>query len=245
MGSAKLRSLIILLAAVGVSVSSCCREAPAQISIRESRQAYWSFPNAEIVGGQLVAPVDSRPKLDRVETTIRVETVVEYKFGQLRGRRLPSYERVTLDEVSKGVFKFKHGSPAGQYLLEYNAFDPDKGIASDEITVELKPIEPKPDDLLPEPDGLTVTSRESRRVMAEFVAGMARDMDTAATAVTDGKVKTVLELSSFTIPLDVATRNTFKKNMAPVVEPRLGSAALPADAAKTLQEVAAGFRSVK
>lgn len=227
--------------------SSCCLcgDAWAQISIKESRQAYWSFPNAEIVGGQVVAPVDSRPKLDRVETTIRVETVVEYKFGQLRARRLPAYERVTLDEVSKGIFKFKPGAPEGVYLLEYNAFDPEKGIASDEATITLERAGPAPDDPLPEPTDLPVLTKEARRAMQGLASGMAADMDKAADAVESGRLKTVLELASFTVPLDVETRNIFKKSMAGPLEKTLGKDVLPAGSSKALREVAAGFRSVK
>jgi hypothetical protein len=240
------RSLILILAAVAANVSSCCREAPAQISIRESKQAYWSFPNAEVSGGFVVAPIDARPKLDRVEVTIRVETVVDYKFGQLKARRLPSYERVALDEVSKGVYKFKSSAPEGQYLLEYNAFDPDKGIASDEATVTLEragpPVDPDP---LPEPIDLPVLTREARRAMQGLTSGMAADMDSAADAVDQGRVKTVLDLASFTVPLDVNTRNVFKKAMAIPLEASLGRDALPAGSSKALREVAAGFRSVK
>lgn len=239
---------LIMLAALCLPMADCCfdqRYAHAQINIIESKVAYWTgFEEPQIVGGQLVAKVSSKPKLDRVETTIRVDTVVDYKFGQLRARRLPSYERVTLDEVSKNVFKFKAGTPEGKYLLEYNAFDPEKGIASDEATITLErgPV-PQPDEPIgPE---LSPLATQSRKAMASLVQAMASDMDKAADAVDAGKVTTVLKLAELTVPLDVETRNAFKKAMAGPLEPVLGKDKLAPGASQALRDVAAGFRSVK
>lgn len=231
---------LITLAAVVLA----CREAPGQIAITESKVQHWTgFDHAMVVNGVVVAGVGSKPKLDHVETTITVTTAVEYKFGQLKARRLPTYEKVSLDEVGKGSYRFKSGAPEGQYLLEYSAFDPEKGIASDEVTVTL---ERGSDVITPIDDGsLSALSKESRKAMQGLAAGMAADLDTAAKAAESGQVKTVLELSAMTVPLDTATRSTFKKSMATLLEPKLGAAALPADAPKTLREIAVGFRSVK
>lgn len=223
--------------------SSCCLcgDAWAQIAIKESRKAVWTFPGAEIVGGQLVAPVDARPKLDRVELTIQVETAVDYKFSQMKARKLPEYERVTLEEVSKNVYRFRSGAPEGQYLLEYTGIDP--GIASDEIRVTLERSTPSP--IEPEPTDLPVLTKEARRAMQGLVAGMAADMDKAAEAVEKGQARTVLELAGMTAKWDVDTRNIFKKSMAGPLEASLGKDAITPVNAKALREVAAGFRSVK
>lgn len=229
-----------------VMLASCQFCAAQNITIKEVQQAYWNFPNAQIVGGQIVVPVDSKPKLDRVETTVNVESVVPFKFGQLKARRLPNYERVTLDEVSKGVYKFKPSAPEGQYFLEYSAYDPDKGLDSGEATITLSRNGPSPEpEPLPEPTDLPVLTKEARRAMQGLAAGMAADMDKAAEAVESGRLKTVLELASFTVPLDVETRNLFKKSMSGPLEKSLGKDALPAGSSKALREVAAGFRSVK
>jgi hypothetical protein len=221
--------------------------AHGQIKLSEARTETWSgFDTPIVVDGKIVSRAGSKPKLDKVDVTIVAESAIEYKFRRLYARRLPSYERVSLDELGNGQFRFKAGTPAGEYLVIYELFDAEKGHDTDEIRVVLsadpiKPVEP----VEPNPLPLRLVTAESRKAMQGLVAGMANDLDAAALEIESGKIKTVLELSSYTVPLDVTTRNVFKKQMATILEPKLGAAALPADAPATLRQVSAGFRSVK
>lgn len=236
---ASAHNLILILAAVGVSVSSCCREAPAQsdnIKIKQSQEAIWDFPGAQIVGGRVVAAVDVRPKLDRIETTIKVETVVEYKFGELRARRLPSYERVTLDEISKGVFKFKPSAPEGSYLLEYTAFDPEKGVASNEATVVLerpKPDQPQPNPL-PDPGQLTDVDRIVNASIFELRKGFGQAFTRTAEGITAGTIKSDADLQKYLFGLTKAAREQSMVGIDGLIQdklPRNGSQLLPESSA--------------
>jgi hypothetical protein len=213
--------------------------ASAQVKITESRLAYWTgFENPQIVNGAVVASVSSRPRIDHVETTINVETVVPYKFSQMKARRIPDLQRVSLDEVSPNVYRFKSGTPAGKYVVEFSAFDPERGIASEETLIELTDdrVEPFP------VDELSVLSREARKAMAEYVNAMAHDMDLLAAGVKD--FKTVEDASKASNTLDAATRSAFKQAMANVMAPRLGTGQLPGDAAAIFREIGSGFRSL-
>lgn len=217
-------------------------EAVCQVKITESRLAYWTgFENAQIVNGAVVASLASKPRLDHVETTISVETVVPYKFSQMKARRLPDLQRVSLDEVSPGVWKFRAGTPAGKYVLEYSAFDAERGIASDEAMIELSDDRTDP---VPIDDGsLPVITKEARKAMLDYVYAMAQDMDILAASV--GEYKTVDDASKAANILDAHTRQNWKNAINAVMAPRLGTGELPKDAAEVLREISAGYRSIK
>lgn len=215
-------------------------EAVCQVKITESRLAYWTgFENAQVVNGAVVASVSSRPKIDHVETTVIVETVVPYKFSQMKARRVPDLQRVSLDEISPNVYRFKSGTPAGKYVLEFSAFDPERGIASEETLIELTDdrVDPQP------AEELSVLSKESRRAMAEYVNAMAKDLDMLAASIKD--YKTVDDASKAANILDGHTRQSWKQSINAVMAPRLGTGELPQDAATIFREMAAGYRSVK
>lgn len=235
------RLLTILLLCV-----PCC-DLQAQIKLSESKLQTWSgFENPAIVNGRVVSGPASKPKLESVETTISVETAVRYKFAQVKALRLPTLEKITLEPTADGTgFRFRQGTPDGTYRIEYLAFDPDKGIASEEITVVLESggqLPVVPDPITPDIPNL---SKEARKAMASFVAGMASDMQSVSKEIASGQLKTVLDVSGFNVKRDIDTRNTFKKTMATILEPRIGNAALPTDAAKVFSEVSIGFGSVK
>lgn len=219
-------------------LSSCCfcGDAQAQIAIKETRKAVWTFPGAEIVGGQLVAPVDARPKLDRVELTINVETAVDYKFSQMKARKLPEYERVTLEEVSKNVYRFRSGAPEGQYLLEYTGIDP--GIASDEIRVTLErltPIDPEP--VIPKPEN------DIQRIVDNAMLEMRRNYGSAfqrtSEAITSGQLDTDDKLVKFMNPLTKAAREQAVAGIDGLLQDKL-----PRDGSKLKPEAAGFFRDI-
>jgi hypothetical protein len=210
---------------------------------QEISQTWVGFESPQVVNGVVIAGSNSKPTLANTTTTIRVETAVEYKFSQLKATRLPSLEKISLERIEDG-WRFKPSAPAGMYAVEYLAFDPEKGIASEEITVELKPVSPEP--ITPAPvDPLAGLQGESRAVMAAFVAAMANDMDAVAVEVEQGRARTVAEVSAVNVQRDIVTRNRFKADMARMMEPRLGNAALPPTAKQTFNDIAAGFRSVR
>lgn len=224
----------------------CC-SINAQIKLSESKLQTWAgFENAQIVNGKVVSGPSSKPKLESVETTIAVETAVRYKFAQVKALRLPTLDKINLEPTADGAgFRFRPGTPDGTYRVEYLAFDPDKGIASEEITIVLSSVSPSP--VVPDPitPDMPSLSKESRKAMIEFVQGMASDMDAVAKEIGDGKLKTVLDVSGYNVKRDIDTRNTFKKSMATILAQRLGNADLPPDGSKIFAEVANGFRSVK
>lgn len=86
---------------------------------------------------------------------------------------------------------------------------------------------------------------ESAAAMRSFVQSMASNFDTLAADTKAGKYKTVIDASASANQLDLAARNSFKRAMAKVMEPKLGSGELPADAAQTFSDIAAGFRGIK
>jgi hypothetical protein len=223
---------------------SCCLlpgVAQAQnISIKEVQQAFWTFPGAEIVSGQVVVPVDVRPKLDRVETTVRVESVVEFKFGKLTARRLPSFERVTLDEVSKGVYKFKPSAPEGTYLLEYSAYDPEKGLDSSEATITLArgpAIEVDPIGPLPTP------SNDIERIVNNAMLEMRRNYGNAfkrtSEAISAGQLDTDDKLVKFMNPLTKAAREQAVAGIDGLLQDKI-----PRDGSKLKPEAAGFFRDI-
>lgn len=220
----------------------CC-DLQAQIKLGESKLQTWTgFENAQVVNGKVISGPSSKPTLESISTTITVETALPYKFSQVKAQRLPTLEKITLEPVNGG-YRFKPGTPAGTYRVEYLAFDPDRGIASEEIEVVLDAAGPLPVDPIT-PD-MPQLSREARKAMAEFVRGMADDMDAVSAEVAAGRLKTVLDVSTFNIKRDIDTRNIFKKSMATILSPRLGNADLPPDGDKIFAEVSTGFRSVK
>lgn len=231
--------LLALLPLWMLAVPNCCREASAQnITIKEVQQAYWTFPNAQIVGGQVVAPIDAKPKLDRVETTVNVEMVVAYKFGKLKARRLPSYEVVTLDEIGKGVYKFKPSAPEGQYFLEYSAYDPDKGLDSGEATITLEKSGPSP-----EPEPLPTPTNDIERIVNNAMLEMRRNYGSAfkrtSEAIAAGQLQTDGDLVKFMNPLTKAAREQAVAGIDGLLQDKL-----PRDQNKLKPEAAGFFRDI-
>jgi hypothetical protein len=193
----------------------------------------------------VLAGTSSKPSLNETRTLIKVEKAVEYKFTEVECERIPSLEFVELKEV-EGGYAFAPDTPAGTYRIAVRCFDP--GIISKRITVTLGPTPapepgpgPKPDD--PHPplpvDGLSALSKSA---VSAYLQSMAADMESLAKDVEAGKIKTVIDASTSTNARDLLTRATFKKQMALIMEPRLGSTALPANAPQVFRDIATGFR---
>lgn len=218
--------------------SSCCLlpgQAQAQISIKENKQAIWSFPGAKLVDGQIVAAIDAKPKFERVELTVTVESAVDYKFSQMKARKLPEYERVTLEEVGKGVYRFRAGAPEGQYLLEYTGIDP--GIGSDEIRITLERAG------VPEPEPLPEPTNDIERIVNNAMLEMRRNYGNAfkrtSEAVTAGQLQTDGDLVKFMNPLTKAAREQAVAGIDGLLQDKL-----PRDGSKIKPEAAGFFRDI-
>lgn len=92
---------------------------------------------------------------------------------------------------------------------------------------------------------LSTLSKDARVVVREFVANMAGDMDKLSSSAAANKFSTVLQASAAMNLYDAETRNKFKARMGELMQPRLGSGQLPADATKTFHDIATGFKGVK
>lgn len=226
-----------------VLIGGLCSQACGQIKLtQEVTQTWVGFENPTIVNGAVVSGSNSRPTLASTAMTIKVETAVAYKFSQVSARRIPTLEKITL-EVIDGGYRFKPSAPAGTYSIEYLAFDPDRGIASEEITVELKPLAPV-DPIIPDLGGLPA---DARKAVVALVQGMGADMANLGDGVKTGRLKTAEDVKAASVPQDTVTRNAFKEAMRSLMEPRLGNdpGKLVPQAEQVFRDIATGFRSVK
>ena len=230
-----------------------CSVSLGQIKLVESKTETWAGLKNAVLNddGTITTGPDSKPILTAKSVRYSFETAIPYKFSQLKAKRLPTGERVTLEqEPGKETYWFRSGATEGKYELSYTVFDPEKGIDSDEWIVDYKPIvAPVPgpvDPVNPEPvPDLGKLPSEARKVIVDLVQNMARDIEAVNADIDAGKVKTVMESAAATVQRDIATRNKFKADMNKLLEPRLGKDVLPATAKQTFKEVADGWRSVK
>lgn len=245
-----------------VSVPDCCSAQSPKITVTEVSQSsepitlvetksfVWSgFVNPRVVDGRVVAEVTSKPKFEGSTSQILLTLSDGYEISEILAESLPSLEYIDLAETPAAgsvELQFPADAKAGDYRIAVKASK--KGVSRQAIkrlnvTIGGSGPGPEPPEpILPE---MSQLAKDSRKAMQTFVIEMAGDMDKAAEAIDAGKLKTVLDLSAFTTPLDIDSRNRFKKTMAVSLEPKLGKDQLPADASKTLREVATGFRSVK
>lgn len=216
-----------------------------QIKLTEEKIQTWTgFENPIVVNGTITAGPNSKPVLSSITTTIKVETAIDYKFTQMKGRKIPGLTRITLEATDFG-YQFKPGTPPGTYQLEYLAFDPEKGIASEEITVELKEIGPTPTPPLPEDpeDPLEGLAGETRAVVVNFVQDMANNYKILSN--TSSEFQTVTQAATKAVALDLESRNKFKDEMGKIMKPALGSDVLPANVSDIFNQISLGFGSIK
>jgi hypothetical protein len=215
-----------------------CSVSLGQIKLTQEVTQNWvGFQNPRIVDGVIVAGVNSKPTLSSTSTTIKVETAVPYKFSQVKAVRLPSLERITLEQIDGG-YRFKPSAPAGLYAIEYLAFDPEKGIASEEITVEIKPIE-QVDPIKPEPIANDEVERIVFASINELRKGYGTAFRAAATAIERRDITVDAKLQSFLEPL---TRTARTNAMAGI--DNLIQAKLPRDVDKLRPESAKFIESI-
>ncbi len=225
-------SIVLLLAST----------AQAEITIQMSQaKSLTGLSGARVVAGVVLFAADSKPTL---ATVAIVKVTSPAKFVDVSARRfavrdgIVQVESATVAELETRVYMI---SGSGSYNFEVVAFDPVTGI--DRKTIELKIAEPD----TPIDDGavLTGVAKESRSAIIGLMQGMASDMQRIADAAKTGQLKTVTEASNANNDLDAKTRNLFKANMAKIMQPKLGSGALPADSSQVFLDIAKGFGGVK
>lgn len=236
-----MRSLIVLFTSFLLLAAPCY----GQIKLTEEKIQTWTgFENPVVVNGTITAGPNSKPVLSSVTTTIKVESAIDYKFTQMKGRKIPELTVITLDETDHG-YQFKTGTPPGKYQLEYLAFDPEKGIASAEIAVDLSlpsppipPLPPTPDDPI-----LQGIAGETRVAAVGFIQDMANNYKILSD--TSGEFQTVTQAATKAVALDLESRNKFKNEMGKIMKPVLGSDALPPNVAEIFHQISTGFGSIK
>lgn len=205
---------------------------------QEVTQSWVGFQSPKIVDGVIVAGVNSKPTLASTTMTIRVETAVPYKFSQVKAVRLPSLEKVTLEQIDGG-YRFKPSAPAGLYAIEYLAFDPEKGIASEEITVELKPVETQPIEVIPTDE----TERIVFNAIHELKKGYGSAFKAAAGAIDRKEITVDAKLQSFLEPLTKAARTNAMAGIDGLIETKIPRTVdkLKPEAAKFIESIGLAF----
>ena len=203
---------------------------------QETSQTWVGFQNPQIVNGVVIAGPDSKPTLSNTTMTIKVETAVEYKFAQLKATRLPTLERITLEQV-EGGWRFKPSAPAGLYAVEYLAFDPTHGIASEEIQVEIKPEKPEP--IRPEPIPGNEFSEVVEKAIAELRSGYGQAFRQVADGIDRREILLDSRYHSFLLPLTTQARVTALTGVDQLLQNKL-----PRNGVNLLPEAAGFSRSL-
>lgn len=178
------------------------------------------------------------------------ETPTPYKFGLLKVKRKDTDEKVSMDKDADGeVYSFRSGATPGKYEFSYTVFDPEKGMDSDDWTVEYKPIvrppvvDPTPGPIVnPIPDSeLTGVSEEARKVMLSYVRSMSSDMRLAASELKAKKLTTTLQVQQRGQALDMASRTNFKQNIGTLMNKH----SVEPPTAEMFELIAIGYEAVK
>lgn len=215
---------------------SCCF---GQVKV-EVRQMLTGVSGLETIEGKTFVSADSKPV---------VESVGFVDLGKIPAK--PQVLRVRVTDAARKPVPTERLTDSqyvirgeGRVWIDARVTDlPSQFLLDEEVEIELPPkVKPLPTPVVPDLEGL---SFEARKVMVDFVQGMAKDLESVNADIDAGKVKTVAESAAATVQRDIATRNKFKADMGRLLEPRLGNAALPPTAKQTFSEIANGWRSVK
>ena len=192
--------------------------------------------------GVIVFSSESKPVISNVAIC---KIITPAKFVDVTAKRFivregsVQVEKAVVTELDTPRLYMFQGS--GTYDVEVLASDPERGFERKEFQITIA----EPDTPIDDGVVLSGVAKESRSAIVSLVQGMAKDMQTIADQAKSGQVKTVIEASAANVQLDEATRKLFKANMAKIMQPKLGSGALPPDAAQTFSDIAKGFGGVK
>lgn len=206
-----------------------CSVGFGQIKLVESKTETWAGLKNAVLNddGTITTGPDSKPILTAKSVRYSFETAIPYKFSQLKAKRLPTGERVTLDqEPGKETYWFRSGATEGKYELSYTVFDPEKGIDSDEWIVEYKPISaplpgpvdpPKPDDPIPTDE----VERAVFNAMLEMRKGYGSAFRSAAAAIERREITVDAKLQSFLEPLTRTARTNAMAGIDGLIQTKL------------------------
>lgn len=221
--------------------TASCNPCFGQISLSETKvQVVSGLVAPQVVGDAIIIGAESKPVVVSA-SLIEVKGKEKYADFDIEAENVTNFSLAEMQPVDDTHWLLRG---TGKYRVSAIAFGPSLG--KDRLIVELTnepPKPPAPPD--PTPGELSQVSKDSRAAMQAFVQSMAGNFDQLASETRLSKFKTVLDASNAANSLDVLSRSQFKAAMAKVMQPKLGSAELPADAAQTFEEIAIGFKGVK
>ena len=190
-----------------------CSVSLGQIKLVESKTETWAGLKNAVLNddGTITTGPDSKPILTAKSVRYSFETAIPYKFSQLKAKRLPTGERVTLEqEPGKETYWFRSGATEGKYELSYTVFDPEKGIDSDEWIVDYKPIvAPVPgpvDPVNPEPVPTNEVELAVSKALLDIRRGYGAAFKQAATAIETKQITLDAQLQGYMEPITKAAR---------------------------------------
>lgn len=220
-----------------VFFASCQPLCFAQIELSKSDvQVLTGLQNAQVIGGSVVFDADSKPA---ISPAVIIEAKPTDKATSLAALQIPTFEPGVVNKVGDNRWLLVG---TGSYLVIASGPSELKHL---KVELGPTPAPPEPVDPVPTPDDLSPVAKDSRAAMQVFVQSMAGNFNQLASEARLNKFKTVLDASNAANSLDVISRNHFKAAMAKVMQPKLGSGDLPADAAQTFEQIAIGFKGVK
>lgn len=162
---------------------------------------------------------------------------------QVRATDPTTKQRVDLVETSSGSRLWMWTEPP-KIEVKIRVLDWDKRIFEEWEDVCLIDSAPTPDPTpTPAPNVVDVQLANGSTLAAKsFLQRMADDMDAIAGELKAGKVKTVSQAAAANVEKDKLVRDQFKKDMATLMQPRLGNADLKPEQSTIFNDIGAGFR---
>lgn len=220
-----------------VFFASCQPLCWAQIELKQTKvQVVSGLSNPQVVGDAVIISGDSKPV---ISPAVMIDATPADKATSLAALQIPTFEPGVVNKVGDNRWLLVG---TGSYLVIASGPSELKHL---KVELGPTPAPPEPVDPVPTPDDLSPVAKDSRAAMQVFVQSMAGNFNRLASETRQAKFKTVMDASTAANSLDVLSRNQFKAAMAKVMQPKIGSGDLPADAAQTFEQIAIGFKGVK
>jgi len=121
-----------------------CSPCFAQIKLSEQKTQSWvGFDNPTVANGIVYSGPRSKPVLASTQSLIVVE-YAGYDFLTMYAEKIPTLERITLEQVSGGYW-FPSTTAAGKYRVLAIATAPSKAPAIESVVVDVAGVEPSPE----------------------------------------------------------------------------------------------------
>lgn len=99
----------------------------------------------------------------------------------------------------------------------------------------------KPSDSTPNLRSDPAVVAAAKEAMSAYVKGVIASYEATAQEIDAGRLLTVSEAADFNVSKESPYLDDFKKSMASIMKPRLGSERLPAGSSQVFKDVSAGF----